>query len=43
MTTPIPSSVALVSALDADPFVQTHMASAACLARYSGRTLETYR
>ena len=43
MPTPIPSSVALISALDADPFVQAQMAAAAYLARYSGRTLETYR
>ena len=43
MPTPIPSSVALMSARDADPFAQAQMAAAACLARYSGRTLETYR
>ena len=43
MPTPIPSSVALVSARDADPFAQAQMAAAAYLARYSGRTLETYR
>ena len=39
----MPSSVALVSARDADPFAQAQMAAAAFLARYSGRTLETYR
>jgi integrase/recombinase XerD len=43
MHTPMPSSVALVSACDADPFAQAQMAAAACLARYGGRTLETYR
>ena len=43
MPTPIPSSVALLSARDADPFAQAQMAAAAYLARYSGRTLETYR
>jgi integrase/recombinase XerD len=43
MPTPISSSTALVSARDADPFVQAQMAAAAYLARYSGRTLETYR
>jgi integrase/recombinase XerD len=43
MSTPNPSSVALVSARDADPFAQAQMAAAAYLARYSGRTLETYR
>ena len=43
MPTPIPSSVAPVSARVADPFAQAQMAAAAYLARYSGRTLETYR
>jgi integrase/recombinase XerD len=43
MSTPNPSSVALVSARDAVPFAQAQMAAAAYLARYSGRTLETYR
>ena len=43
MPTPNPSSVALVSARDTDPFAQAQMAAAAYLARYSGRTLETYR
>ena len=43
MPTPIPSSAALVSAHDADPFAQAQTAAAAYLARYSGRTLETYR
>ena len=43
MPTPMPSSVALVSARDVDPFDQAQMAAAAYLARYSGRTLETYR
>ena len=43
MPTPIPSSVTLVSARDADPFAQAQMAAAAYLTRYSGRTLETYR
>ena len=43
MPTPNPRSVALVSARDADPFAQAQMAAAAYLARYSGRTLETYR
>jgi Phage integrase, N-terminal SAM-like domain len=43
MPTPIPSSVALVSVRDADPFAQAQMAAAAYLACYSGRTLETYR
>ncbi len=43
MPTPVPSSVALVSARDADPFAQAQMAAAAYLARYTGRTLETYR
>jgi site-specific recombinase XerD len=42
MPTPIPSSVTLVSAREAGPFAQAQMA-AAYLARYSGRTLETYR
>ena len=39
----MPGSVALVSARDADPFAQAQMAAAAYLARYGGRTLETYR
>ena len=43
MHTPMPSSVALMSARDADPFAQAQMAAAAYLARYGGRTLETYR
>ena len=43
MSTLNPSSVALVSARDTDPFAQAQMAAAAYLARYSGRTLETYR
>ena len=43
MPNPNPSSVALVSAGDADPFAQAQMGAAAYLARYSGRTLETYR
>ena len=43
MPTPIPSTVVLVSARDADPFAQAQMAAAAYLTRYSGRTLETYR
>ena len=43
MPIPIPTSVALVSSRDADPFAQAQMAAAAFLARYSGRTLETYR
>lgn len=43
MPTLIPSSVTLVSARDADPFAQAQMAAAAYLARYGGRTLETYR
>ena len=43
MPTPIPSSVTLVSVRDADPFAQAQMAAAAYLARYGGRTLETYR
>jgi integrase/recombinase XerD len=45
MPTPMPSSVALVSArdLDVDPFAQAQIAAGAYLARYSGRTLETYR
>ena len=43
MPTPIPDSVTLVSRRDADPFAQAQMAAAAYLARYSGRTLETYR
>lgn len=43
MPTPIPSPASLVSTRDADPFAQAHMAAAAYLARYSGRTLETYR
>ena len=43
MPTPIPSSVALVSAREADPFAQAQMAAAAYLARYSGRTLDAYR
>ena len=43
MPTPIPSSVALLSARGAGPFAQAQMAAAAYLARYSGRTLETYR
>ncbi len=43
MPTPIQTSVALVSAHDTDPFAQAQMAAAAYLARYSGRTLETYR
>ena len=42
MRTPMPNSVALVSARDA-PFAQAQIAAAAYLARYSGRTLETYR
>jgi integrase/recombinase XerD len=43
MPTPIPSPVTLLSTRDADPFAQAQMAAAAYLARYSGRTLETYR
>jgi integrase/recombinase XerD len=43
MPTPIPSPVTLVNTRDADPFAQAQMAAAAYLARYSGRTLETYR
>ena len=43
MPSPIPSSITLVSARDADPLAQAQMAAAAYLARYSGRTLETYR
>jgi hypothetical protein len=43
MPIPIPSSVALVSARDTDPFAQAQMAAAAYLARYIGRTLKTYR
>ena len=43
MSTPIPFSAALVSAQDHDPFDQASMAAVAFLARYSGRTLETYR
>jgi site-specific recombinase XerD len=43
MRTPMPNSVALVSARDANPFAQAQIAAAAYLARYSGRTLETYR
>ena len=43
MCTPMPGSVALVSARDADPFAQAQMAAAAYLTRYGGRTLETYR
>ncbi len=43
MPTPTSSSVALVSARDADSFAQAQMAAAAYLARYGGRTLETYR
>ena len=43
MPTPIPSSVTLVSVRDADPFAQAQTAAAAYLARYGGRTLETYR
>jgi integrase/recombinase XerD len=41
--TQISNSAALVSARDADPFALVQMAAAAYLARYSGRTLETYR
>jgi integrase/recombinase XerD len=43
MSNPIPCSTALVSAHDHDPFGQASMAAVAFLARYSGRTLETYR
>ncbi len=43
MPNAIPSSEALVSAHDAAPFAQVQMAAVAYLARYSGRTLETYR
>jgi hypothetical protein len=43
MPTPIPDSVALASARDADPFARAQVAAAAYLARYSGRTLEPYR
>jgi integrase len=43
MLNPIPSPGALVSVRDADSFAQANMAAAAYLARYSGRTLETYR
>ena len=42
-TTQIPSSLEVVSAHDSDPFAQAQMAAAAYLARYNGRTLETYR
>ena len=41
MSTFSPSTV-LVSTNDS-PFEQAHMAAASFLARYSGRTLETYR
>ncbi len=43
MHTPMPGSVTLVSALYAAQFAQAQMAAAAYLARYGGRTLETYR
>ena len=43
MPNSIPSSVALVSTRGAEPFAQSQMAAGAFLARYSGRTLETYR
>ena len=39
MPAPIPCSVALVSARDADPFAQHRRPRC----RYNGRTLETYR
>jgi site-specific recombinase XerD len=42
MTTANPNAAVLVSAT-ASPFEEAHMAAAAFLARYSGRTLETYR
>jgi hypothetical protein len=43
MSTLIRRSVALESANATDPFDQAQMAAAAFLARYNGRTLETYR
>src|ERR1700722_1810178 len=43
MPTLIRRSAALVSASDTDPFDQAQVAAAAFLARYNGRTLETYR
>jgi integrase/recombinase XerD len=42
MHTPIPNSVSLISTSQAS-FDQAEMAAAAYLARYGGRTLETYR
>jgi integrase/recombinase XerD len=43
MPTLVSSSVTLISANEANPFDQAQIAAAAFLARYSGRTLETYR
>ena len=37
------TTTVLVSAYQKDPFDQAQMAAVAYLARYSGRTLETYR
>jgi integrase/recombinase XerD len=43
MATPIPCSVAPVSTHDQDPFDAAQMAAVAYLARYTSRTLDTYR
>jgi len=43
MTTGNMNTAVLVSANEGNPFDQAQMAAAAFLARYSGRTLETYR
>src|ERR1700691_987942 len=43
MTTLNPATTMLVSMSEGTPFNQAQMAAAAFLARYSGRTLETYR
>jgi hypothetical protein len=43
MPSPIPCSVAPVSTHDQDPFDAAQMAAVAYLARYTSRTLDTYR
>jgi site-specific recombinase XerD len=43
MPTLVSSTAALVSVSESDPFDQAQMAAATYLARYKGRTLETYR
>jgi integrase/recombinase XerD len=43
MTANMTTTTVLISPAEKDPFDEAQMAAAAYLARYSGRTLETYR